>query len=78
MTFISAVIFISVSEFLFFFKNKLSLYAAYLRKRDIHMKFLEKLLIIQKNDWSFNILGTFMVLVSRVFIILTTLKELPF
>lgn len=78
MTFISAVIFISVSEFLFFCKNKLSVYAVYLRKRDIHMKFLEKLLIIQKNDWSFNILGTFMVLVSRVLFFLTTLKELSF
>lgn len=50
MTFISTVIIISVSGYLFFFKNKLSGYAAYLKKRDIHIKFLEKLLIIQKND----------------------------
>lgn len=50
MSFISTVIFTSISGYLFFFKNKLSVYAAYLKRRGTHIKFLEKLLIIQKND----------------------------
>lgn len=60
MTFISAVVFISVWRYLVLLKNKLLVHAAYFKgKKGIHIKLLAKVLVVQKNNWSFNILGKF-------------------